>query len=133
VETTGLSSTYDVIIELAGVKMQDGEVIDTFESFANQHRPLPDKIIEITKITDDMLVDEPEVDDVLRKFYDWVGDSIFVAHNATFDIVFINQSYARIDLPKIENPIVDTLELARFLLPELGNHRLNTLCKHLQV
>src|SRR5690625_4304513 len=133
VETTGLSSTYDVIIELAGVKMQDGEVIDTFESFANPHRPLPDKIIEITKITDDMLVDAPEVDDVLRQFYDWVGDSIFVAHNATFDIGFLNQGYARIDLPKIENPIVDTLELARFLLPELGNHRLNTLCKHLQV
>lgn len=133
VETTGLSSTYDVIIELAGVKMHHGEPIDTFESFANPHRKLPDKIIEITGITDDMLVDAPEIDDVLKQFHDWVGDSVLVAHNATFDIGFLNQGYAKIDLPSIKNPIIDTLELARFLLPELGNHRLNTLCKKLQV
>ena len=133
VETTGLSSMYDTIIELAGVKLYQGEVVDTFESFANPHRTLPDKIIDITGITDDMLVDAPEVDDVLKRFYDWVGDSVLVAHNATFDIGFLNQGYAKIDLPKITNPIIDTLELARFLLPELGNHRLNTLCKHMQV
>lgn len=133
VETTGLSSTYDTIIELAGVKIQHGEVIDTFESFANPHRALPDKIIEITGITDDMLVDAPEVDGVLEKFHEWVGDSVLVAHNATFDIGFLNQGYAKIDIPKITNPYIDTLELARFLLPELGNHRLNTLCKHLEV
>ena len=133
VETTGLSSTYDTIIELAGVKLHNGEVIDTFESFANPHRTLPDKIIEITGITDDMLVDAPEVEGVLQKFHDWVGGHALVAHNATFDIGFLNQGYAKIDIPKITNPIIDTLELARFLLPELGNHRLNTLCKHLQV
>lgn len=133
VETTGLSSTYDVIIELAGVKMHNGEPIDTFESFANPHRTLPDKIIEITGITDDMLVDAPEIDGVLEKFHEWVGDSILVAHNATFDIGFLNQGYARINIAKTANPIIDTLELARFLLPELGNHRLNTLCKNLQV
>lgn len=133
VETTGLSSMYDTIIELAGVKLHDGEVIDTFESFANPHRTLPDKIIEITGITDDMLVDAPEVNEVLKKFHEWVADSALVAHNATFDIGFLNQGYAKIDIPKISNPIIDTLELARFLLPELGNHRLNTLCKHLKV
>lgn len=133
VETTGLSSTYDTIIELAGVKIQHGEVIDTFESFANPHRALPDKIIEITGITDDMLVDAPEIDGVLEDFHKWVEDSVLVAHNATFDIGFLNQGYAKIDIPKITNPYIDTLELARFLLPELGNHRLNTLCKHLEV
>src|SRR5699024_3781627 len=133
VETTGLSSTYDVIIELAGVKMHHGEPIDTFESFANPHRSLPDRIIEITGITDDMLVGAREIDDVLKKFHDWVGDSVLVAHNATFDIGFLNQGYAKIDLPSIKNTIIDTLELARFLLPELGNHRLNRLCKKLQV
>src|SRR5690625_1648810 len=133
VETTGLSSMYDTIIELAGVKLQDGEVIDTFESFANPHRTLRDKIIEITGITDDMLVGAPEVDDVLKRFHEWVGDSVLVAHNATFDIGFLNQGYSKIDIDKITNPIIDTLELARFLLPELGNHRLNTLCKNMQV
>lgn len=133
VETTGLSSVYDTIIEIAGVKMQNGEVIDSFESFANPHKPLPDKIIEITQITDDMLVGAPEVDDVLKQFHEWAAGSIFVAHNAMFDIGFLNQGYAKIGVEKISNPIIDTLELARFLFPELGNHRLNTLCKHLEV
>ncbi|MBO1003771.1 PolC-type DNA polymerase III [Pseudogracilibacillus auburnensis] len=133
VETTGLSSVYDTIIELAGVKLHNGEIIDRFESFANPHRALPDKIIEITGITDDMLVGAPEVDDVLRRFYDWVGDSVLVAHNATFDIGFLNQGYAKIGIKKIDTPVIDTLELARFLLPDLGNHRLNTLCKHMNV
>src|SRR5699024_1326467 len=133
VETTGLSSVYDTIIELAGVKMQNGEIIDRFERFANPHRPLPNKIIDITGITDDMLVDAPEVDDVLKEFHEWVGDSIFVAHNATFDIGFLNQGYRQIGYEKVKNIVIDTLELARFLLPELGNHRLNTLCKQMGV
>lgn len=133
VETTGLSSVYDTIIEIAGVKMKNGEIIDKFESFANPHKPLPEKIIEITKITDDMLVDAPEVDDVLKQFHEWVGDSTLVAHNATFDIGFLNAGYEKIHLNKVSNPIIDTLELARYLFPELGNHRLNTLCKHLNV
>lgn len=133
VETTGLSSVYDTIIEIAGIKMKNGEVIDKFERFANPHRPLPEKIIEITQITDDMLVDAPEVDDVLKEFHEWVGDSVLVAHNAPFDIGFLNEGYKKIDIDKVSNPVIDTLELARFLFPQLGNHRLNTLCKHLNV
>src|SRR5699024_5895540 len=133
VETTGLSSVYDTVIEIAGVKMKNGEIIDKYESFANPHRPLPEKIIEITQITDDMLVDAPEVDDVLREFYEWVGDSVLVAHNAPFDIGFLNVGYEKINLAKVSNTVIDTLEMARFLFPELGNHRLNTLCKHVNV
>lgn len=133
VETTGLSSAYDTIIELAGVKIKDGEIIDSFESFANPHRPLPEKIIEITNITDDMLIDAPEVDKVLQDFYAWAEESVLVAHNATFDIGFLNQGYHKIGLPKVDNTVIDTLQLARFLFPQLGNHRLNTLCKHVKV
>src|SRR5699024_8147779 len=121
VETTGLSPVYDTIIELAGVKMRQGEIIDTFESFANPHQNLSDKIIEITSITDDMLVDASEVGDVLKDFHEWVGDSVLVAHNATFDISFLNQGYEKIGYEKVSVPVIDTLELARFLLPELGN------------
>lgn len=133
VETTGLSAVYDTIIELAAVRIHKGEIIDKFESFANPHQPLSDTIINLTGITDDMLVDAPEVDEVLRDFIKWIGDDILVAHNATFDIGFINQGIERIDLGKLTNPIIDTLELARFLLPQLKNHRLNTLCKHLDI
>ncbi len=133
VETTGLSSAFDLIIEIAGVKLRNGEVIDQFESFANPHRKLSDKITSITGITDDMLVGQPEIDDVLTEFHHWVGDSILVAHNASFDIGFLNQGYKKVNLPAISIPVIDTLELARFLVPHLGNHRLNTLCKHYEV
>ena len=133
VETTGLSSVYDTIIELAGVRLVDGEIVDRFESFANPHRKLPEIIIDITGITDDQLVDAPEVDQVLKDFHKWAGDDCLVAHNSTFDIGFLNQGYKKIDYPKVTNPVIDTLELARFLFPNLGNHRLNTLCKRLEV
>ena len=133
VETTGLSANYDTIIEIAGVKIHKGEIIDRFESFANPHRPLSKVIIDITGITDDMLVDAPEVDDVLQQFYDWIGDSILVAHNATFDIGFLNTGLKKINIGPLEHGIIDTLQLARFLFPNLGNHRLNTLCNHLGV
>src|SRR5699024_690982 len=133
VETTGLSAIYDTIIELAGVKIQNGEIIDRFESFANPHKPISQTITDLTGITDDMVRDAPEVEDVLKDFYEWSSDSALVAHNASFDIGFLNQGYKRIDYNKVENPVIDTLELARFLIPELKNHRLNTLCKHLDI
>ncbi len=130
VETTGLSAVYDTIIELAAVKIKNGEIIDKFERFANPHQPLSQTIIDLTGITDDMLQDAPEVEEVLQEFHDWIGDGILVAHNASFDIGFINQGFQRIDLEKVKNPVIDTLELSRFILPQLKSHRLNILCKH---
>ncbi|WP_047981237.1 PolC-type DNA polymerase III [Ornithinibacillus contaminans] len=133
VETTGLSAVYDTIIELAAVKIHQGEIVDRFESFANPHHPLSQTTTDLTGITDEMVQNAPEIDDVLKDFYSWSGDGIFVAHNASFDIGFLNQGYQKIGYEKVENPVVDTLELARFLFPELKNHRLNTLCKHLDI
>ncbi|RDW19515.1 PolC-type DNA polymerase III [Oceanobacillus arenosus] len=133
VETTGLSAVYDTIIELAAVKIHKGEIMDRFEAFANPHHPLSDTTIELTGITDDMVKDAPEVDEVIRDFHEWMGDDILVAHNASFDMGFLNQALSRINYDNAVNPVVDTLELARFLFPELKNHRLNTLCKHLDI
>jgi DNA polymerase III subunit alpha, Gram-positive type len=133
VETTGLSAVYDTIIELAAVKIKDGEIIDRFESFANPHHRLSATIIELTGITDDMVENAPEVDDVLRRFHEWTGDSILVAHNASFDMGFLNTGYKKIGLGKSANPVIDTLELGRLLFPEMKNHRLNTLAKKLDV
>ncbi|MBS3680014.1 PolC-type DNA polymerase III [Ornithinibacillus massiliensis] len=133
VETTGLSAVYDTIIELAAVKIHQGEIVDRFESFANPHHPLSQTTIDLTGITDDMVKNAPEINDVLRDFYNWSGDAVFVAHNASFDIGFLNQGYNKIGYDKVTNPVIDTLELARFLFPELKNHRLNTLCKHLDI
>ena len=133
VETTGLSAVYDTIIELAAVKIKNGEIIDRFESFANPHRPLSATIINLTGITDDLLINAPEVEAVLKRFHAWTEDAILVAHNASFDMGFLNVGYKKIGIDKAENPVIDTLELARFLYPEMKNHRLNTLAKKLDV
>ncbi|MFB4475566.1 exonuclease domain-containing protein, partial [Oceanobacillus caeni] len=133
VETTGLSAVYDTIIELAAVKIKDGEVIDRFEAFANPHHPLSQTTIDLTGITDEMVQNAPDIDEVLKDYYEWMGDAILVAHNASFDMGFLNQGLKKIGYDEAENPVIDTLELARFLLPELKNHRLNTISKHLDV
>ncbi|MFD1705912.1 PolC-type DNA polymerase III [Siminovitchia sediminis] len=133
VETTGLSAIYDKIIELAAVKIRNGEEVDRFERFANPHHPLSATTIELTGITDDMVENAPEIEEVLQDFHHWIGDGILVAHNASFDIGFLNTGNQRAGLPKIDNPVIDTLELGRFLYPEFKNHRLNTLAKRFDI
>ncbi|WLR43509.1 PolC-type DNA polymerase III [Bacillus carboniphilus] len=134
VETTGLSAVYDQIIELAAVKIKKGEIIDRFESFANPHHSLSATTVELTGITDDMVRNAPEVSEVVSNFKDWIGDDILVAHNASFDMGFLNAAYKKLlNEQKATNPVVDTLELARFLFPDMKNHRLNTLCKKLNI
>ncbi|MBR7552926.1 PolC-type DNA polymerase III [Allobacillus sp. GCM10007491] len=133
VETTGLSANFDKIIELAAVKVHQGEIVDRFERFANPHQKLSDTTINLTGITDDMVKDAPEIEEVMKDFHQWCEQDILVAHNASFDIGFINAAYQRMGIEKVSNPVIDTLELARFLLPDLKNHRLNTLCKFLNI
>lgn len=133
VETTGLSAVYDTIIELAAVKVRNGEIVDRFESFANPHHPLSATTINLTGITDDMVKDAPEVSDMLKKFKEWAGDGIFVAHNASFDMGFLNVGYRKMGADRASNPVIDTLELGRFLYPEMKNHRLNTLAKKFDI
>ncbi|WP_147802319.1 PolC-type DNA polymerase III [Alkalicoccus halolimnae] len=133
VETTGLSAVYNTIIELAAVKIHNGEVIDKFESFADPKEKLSATIIDLTGITDDMVEGQPEPGEVLKQFYEWCGDDTLVAHNASFDIGFLNAGYERINYGKVENPVIDTLELARMLYPHFKNYRLNTLCKKFNI
>ncbi|TMU87752.1 PolC-type DNA polymerase III [Bacillus sp. BHET2] len=133
VETTGLSAVYDTIIELAAVKIKDGEIIDKFESFANPHHPLSAITIDLTGITDDMVQTAPEINDVLHDFYNWIEEDILVAHNASFDMGFLNAGYQKAGIKKAVNPVIDTLELARLLYPQFKNHRLNTLAKKFDI
>jgi DNA polymerase-3 subunit alpha (Gram-positive type) len=133
VETTGLSAYYDTIIELAAVKIQGGEIIDRFESFVNPHHRLSATTINLTGITDDMVQNAPEVEDVIRRFSEWIDNDVLVAHNASFDMGFLNAGYKKIGFEKAKNPVIDTLELGRFLYPEMKNHRLNTLAKKFDI
>lgn len=133
IETTGLSVINNKIIELAGVKMQDGKVVDKFETFVNPHEKIPYHISQLTHITDEMVVDAPELEDVLPKFIEFVGNAVLVAHNARFDMGFIQESCKRQGLPVLPNPVLDTLELARVQYPTMKNHRLNTLSDKFKV
>lgn len=127
IETTGLSVTNNKIIELAGVKMHKGQEIGRFATFINPHEPIPYNIQQLTNITDDMVKDAPELEPKLREFIDFIEDAVLVAHNARFDVGFMQEACKRHSLPPIPNPALDTLELARYLHPHMKNHRLNTL------
>ncbi|WP_423245843.1 PolC-type DNA polymerase III [Macrococcus psychrotolerans] len=129
VETTGLSSQYDKIIELAAVKVKDGEIIDKFERFSNPGERLNETIKNLTGITDDMLIDAPPIESVLKDFKDFVGDAIYVAHNASFDMGFIDTGFDRLGYGTTENGVIDTLELSRTINTEMGKHGLNFLAK----
>lgn len=133
VETTGLSAVYNKVIELAAVKIKDGEIIDRFESFANPHHRLSATTINLTGITDDMVENAPEISDVLERFSIWAGNDVLVAHNASFDMGFLNVGYKKMGKEKAANSVIDTLELGRFLYPDMKNHRLNTLTKKFEI
>ncbi|WP_425319125.1 PolC-type DNA polymerase III [Staphylococcus lutrae] len=129
VETTGLSNQYDKIIELAAVKLKNGEIIDKFERFSNPHEKLTETIKNLTHISDDMLKDAPEIETVLTEFKAWVGDAIFVAHNASFDMGFIDTGYERLGFGPSTNGVIDTLELSRTINTSYGKHGLSFLAK----
>ncbi|MBG9985295.1 PolC-type DNA polymerase III [Facklamia sp. DSM 111018] len=130
VETTGLSSVYDRIIELAAVKMYKGNVVDSFEAFINPGHPLSSFTTELTGITDAMLADAPPEEKVMNDFYDFTQGSILVAHNASFDMGFLNKAYERYGKETSSLPVIDTLALSRLVNPHMKAHRLNTLAKH---
>ncbi|NEW61983.1 PolC-type DNA polymerase III [Granulicatella sp. zg-ZJ] len=130
VETTGLSAVYDTIIELAAVKMHKGNVIDTFEAFINPGHPLSATTISLTGITDEMVQKDGRSEkEVLQEFKAFSQGTILVAHNASFDMGFLNTGYKKVGIDEATNPVIDTLELSRALHPELKSHRLNTLAK----
>ena len=133
VETTGLSAIYDSIIELAAVKMKDGNVIDQFEEFIDPGHPLSATTIQLTGITDDMVKGSKSQEQVLKEFYEFSKDCILVAHNASFDMGFLNTGYENVGIPRTQQPVIDTLELSRMLHPQLKSHRLNTLAKRYNV
>ncbi len=109
------STNYDVIIEIAAVKIKNGVIIDEFSEFANPHRKLSLKTIELTHILQSDVDGAPELEDVMRRFKEWSEDCILVAHNAAFDMGHLEQTYKRFTLGECQNPVLDTLALARIL------------------
>ncbi|MBR4960871.1 MAG: PolC-type DNA polymerase III [Clostridia bacterium] len=129
IETTGLSAVSCKITEIGAVRIQGGKVLERFNMLVNPGEPIPKNIVELTGITDEMVANEPGIEVVLPKFFEFVGDKLLIAHNAAFDTGFIRQAAENLGLP-FTNPYLDTLAMSRYMNPDLKNHKLDTLAKH---
>ena len=133
-ETTGFNAAgEDQMIEIGAVKICDGNITDRFDELINPHRSLPQKIVDLTSITDEMLQDKDDEEQVTKRFLDWVGDLPVVAHNAKFDISFLNSAMHKYNLGEFKNTIIDTLELSRALDQGFSRHGLSALVKRYNV
>jgi DNA polymerase-3 subunit epsilon len=132
-ETTGGSPQDSKITEIGALKVKCGAVTGSFQSLVDPGEPVPSFIRLLTGISDDMLFDAPPIEEVLPNFIEFLGGSVLVAHNARFDVSFLNAALARNDYPTITNQIVDTAQLARRILQgEVRNNKLETLAYHLR-
>lgn len=131
-ETTGFSSIKDKIIEIGAVKVERGKITERFSTFVNPKVPIPFEITKLTGITDQMVMDAPGIEVVLKEFLDFVGDAVLVAHNAGFDVGFIEQNCRYQDIVP-QFTYVDTVAMARILLPTLAKFKLNIVAAALHI
>lgn len=131
-ETTGFSFRTEKITEVGIMKFKNGEVIDEFSCFVNPEKPIPQRVIEVTNITDDMVKDAETIEKVMPKIIEFVGDSVLVAHNADFDIGFLKYNAKVLGL-SLENTYLDTLRLAKELFPEFKKYKLGLIAEKLGI
>ncbi|MBO5460566.1 MAG: PolC-type DNA polymerase III, partial [Ruminococcus sp.] len=131
-ETTGFSAIKDKIIEIGAVKVVNGEIVDSFSTFVNPRRPIPYEITKLTSITDEMVMEYPDIETILPQFLEFVGDAVLVAHNAGFDVGFIEQNCRYQDIEP-HFTYLDTVALARVLMPTLSKYKLNVVAKALNI
>ncbi len=128
IETTGLSFRTEKITEIGAVKVKDGEIVDTFETFVNPEIPIPKRIVELTGITDEMVETAETIDLVMPKFLEFIGNLKLVAHNADFDVGFLKYNAEILGL-NMDNEYIDSLALSRQLFPEFKKHKLGMLAE----
>ncbi len=132
IETTGISKLTEKITEFGIMKIKNGEVLDTFECFVNPEKPIPERVVEVTHITDDMVKNAETIDKVLPKVMEFVGGSVVVAHNASFDVGFIKENARRLGL-SFSNTYIDTLALAKELFPDFKKYKLGMIAEKLNI
>ncbi len=121
-ETTGLHSASDHILEIGAVKFDKTGILDTYNQLINPEIKISETVIQLCHINDEMVKDCPVIKDVLPEFISFLDKSIIIAHNATFDINFINEELNRCKKKPLSNPIIDTLALTRWAYPKLGKY-----------
>ena len=132
IETTGFGPVNDQIIEIGAVKVVNGQIVDKYSTFVNPDIPIPYHITQLTSITDEMVMDSPKIDVILPEFLEFCGDAILVAHNASFDVGFINKKAEFLGI-ETDFTVVDTVGIARLLLPHLSRFKLNVVAKELGI
>lgn len=128
-ETTGLSINYHEIIEFGYVVIKNGIIVEQNTILIKPETPVTSHITELTNITNEMLVDKPSLKEVINTIKNIVSNRVLVAHNASFDMGFLKAAFKKFDLTNLDNPVIDTLQLARVLKPELKYYRLGTVCR----
>ncbi len=131
-ETTGFSPVKDKIIEIGAMKVEKGKITEKFSSFVNPKVPIPFQITQLTSITDEMVLEAPDIETVLPDFLAFIGDAALVAHNASFDVGFIEQNCRYQDIIP-DFTYVDTVAMARILLPTLSKYKLNVVANALHI
>ena len=129
-ETTWLTPYREWITEIAAIKCKDWEIIDEFQTLVNPERHIPNWIVKLTGITNEMVVDAPTIGEVMPSFSEFLWDAIIVGHNVSFDFRFLSYYHYQCMWTYLENQTICTLKLARRLLPELPNKKLCTICEH---
>lgn len=131
-ETTGFSARNDKIIEIGAVKIKNGEFVSDYNVLINPERSIPEEVVNLTGIDDGMLVGKPKFEDIKDEFYEFIGDSILVAHNAVFDMGFLKNNFEKFGY-NFDFPYIDTLELSRIFYPTRRSHSLGKMAKYLGV
>ena len=130
IETTGLDPEYDEIIEIGAIKVDNNKVMDEFHSLIKPDNEIDEFITNLTGITNEMVENAPNIEEVLPNFINFIGDEIFIGHNVNFDINFVYDKTVNLGLGIVKNNYVDTMRLSRILLPELPHHRLKDLAEY---
>jgi DNA polymerase-3 subunit alpha (Gram-positive type) len=133
-ETTGAKMPPCRVTEIGAFKVSGGKIVDEYQTLINPTMPIPSFIAELTGISDEMVRNAPEFHEVAGEFLEFVGDAVLVAHNAPFDIRFINHEIGRVfDGCSLVNPHICTVQLSRKLLPDIDNHRLHTVADYYSI
>lgn len=127
IETTGMNWNICNILEISSLKVRNKKIVDEYSELINPHEPIPYFIRNLTGITDEMVYDAPELDEVLIKFKEFLKDDIIVGHNVNFDVDFLYDNFMNVLDEPLTNDFVDTLRISRKLLPELEHHKLDNL------
>ena len=133
IETTGLDSSYDEVIEIGAIKVKNNKIVSKFNSLVKPKNEIDEYITELTGITNEMVKDAPTIEKILPDFMNYIGNDILIGHNVNFDINFIYDNLYRNKFDVLTNDFIDTMRISRKLLPELPHHRLIDLAKYFKI